>query len=183
MGFYGRLHRSFKEMPMCMQRRAWIAGLVAIQSLLLAPPTAVPAQNVKIADSGWAALERMDSEAGLAVRMKNGKELQGKLNGISETGLRLATKDQPMNLTREDIRSVHQITRKSAKKITLIGAVLGAGAGVATGWAIGDSSPGAIVKKSQLAPACGAVGAGIGAIMGFAMGRGHKRVLVYQAPD
>jgi len=168
---------------MYIQRRAWSIGLVIIQSLLLALPTGVIAQTLTIADSSWATLGRMEFGTNLIIRMKNGKEYEGKLHGISETNLKIATKNQSMDLACGDILSVHQITGRSAKKAAWIGAGLGAGAGVAAGWAIGDSGPGAVVKRSQLAPACGAVGAGIGAILGFAMDRGHRRVLVYRAAD
>ena len=168
---------------MCIQRRAWSRGLVLIQFLLLALPIGVFAQTVASADGDWATLRRMDSAATLIIRMKNGKELEGKLGGISDTNLKLATLGKSMDLVREDILSVHQITRKSAKKAALIGAALGAGSGVAAGWAVGDSGSSAIVKKSQLAPACGAVGAGIGAIIGFAIGRGYNRTLVFRAAD
>ena len=56
---------------------------------------------------------------------------------------------------------------------------MGAGSGAAIGAAGSDN---VFVKKSAGAAAFGLIGAGAGALVGFAIGRsGHKRMLIYEA--
>jgi hypothetical protein len=56
---------------------------------------------------------------------------------------------------------------------------VGAGSGAAIGAAGSDN---VFVKKSAGAAAFGLIGAGAGALVGFAIGRsGHKRMLIYEA--
>jgi hypothetical protein len=117
----------------------------------------------------------------LAVKLKNGKTVEGKLSGVSGTVLSLSVKDKPVDVKREDVLSVYQIMKKSATKATLIGLGVGAGAGAAIGLA--GSKDDSFAKLDHAVTAgLTVLGAGAGALAGFLVGRsGSKRVLIYEA--
>jgi hypothetical protein len=117
------------------------------------------------------------------VKLKTGKTINGEFRTASDTTLSLTAKNAPLEVRREEIATVHEVTKKSATKATLIGTGVGAGAGAAAG-AITDSANDDGFEKLDSA-ATGVLtvaGAGVGALVGFLVGRsGNKRVLVYEA--
>jgi phage tail tape-measure protein len=116
------------------------------------------------------------------VKLRNGKTLDGTLESVSDAALSLRVKNSPMEVKREDVLTVYQVTKKSATKATLIGMGLGAGAGAIAG-AANDASHDSFEKIDNVGTAVVTVlGAGAGALGGFLVGRsGKKRVLVYEA--
>jgi hypothetical protein len=116
-------------------------------------------------------------------QLKTGKTINGEFRTASDTTLSLTAKNAPLEVRREEIATVHEVTKKSATKATLIGTGVGAGAGAAAG-AITDSANDDGFEKLDSA-ATGVLtvaGAGVGALVGFLVGRsGNKRVLVYEA--
>lgn len=155
-------------------------GLVLIASFLL--PSVVLAQGTTASTRDWSALKSVESGSKVVIKLKNGKTVNGKLAAVSDTGLSLSVSGKPLDVSREDILKVHQISGKSATKATLIGLGVGAGSGAAIGAAAGDGGGFVFIKKSEAAAALSIVGAGVGALSGFLIGKsGHKRVLVYEA--
>ena len=158
-------------------------SFVLVAALLL-PSVALAAPNTKptnVATSDWAVLKTVPTASKLVVKLKSGKTVSGKLSAVTDTTLSLSVKDKAVDLKREDVLSVHQVMGKSAKKATLIGMAVGAGAGAAVGVAGGDDD-GFIVSRSQAAGALALLGAGVGALTGYLIGKGgHKRVLIYEA--
>ena len=117
----------------------------------------------------------------MAVKLKDGKTLEGKLGTVSDTGLSLSVKDKPVDVKREDVLSLYQITRKSATKATLIGLGVGAGAGAGIALA-GRNDQGFDKLENAVLAGFTVIGAGAGALTGYLIGRsGRKRVLIYQA--
>ena len=151
---------------------------ILLSSLLLSTVT-VSAQTTA---SDWSRINSVATGSDLSVKLKSGKTINGRLNSVSDTTLSLTVKNAVQDLRREDIASVYTVTRKSAAKSTLIGAGVGAGAGAGLG-AIGDSQENSFAFADGVLTAGGAVlGAGIGALSGFLIGRsGRKRTLVYEA--
>ena len=167
---------------MCAGRNKLTISFV-VASILLSSVT-LAAQELKSATSGdWSRLNTVTTGNKLVVKLKNGKSVEGKLSGVSDTLLSLSVKEKSLELKREDVLSVYQIMKKSAAKSTLIGLGVGAGAGAALGAAGGDSNDGWVfISKKQAAAGLGVLGAGVGALTGYLIGRGgHKRVLIYQA--
>ena len=162
-------------------RRGFTVGLVLAALLLLSPVAS--AQNANASARDWSALQAVTQGSKLTVRLKNGKTVEGKLSGVSDGALSLSVKGKPEELKREDVQSVYQVRRKSAKKATLIGLGVGAGAGALVGAAGGDSSDDfPIVTKGQAAAGLSVLGGAAGALTGYLVGRGgHKRVLIYEA--
>ena len=143
-------------------------------------PKATQATTANV-NNEWSRLNTVVSGSRLAVKLKNGKTVEGKLNGISDTGLSLSVKDKPVEAKREDVLSVYQIMKKSATKATLIG--MGVGAGVGAGIGVAGSNDNSFANLDHAVTAGLAVlGAGAGALAGYLIGRsGRKRVLIYQA--
>jgi small nuclear ribonucleoprotein (snRNP)-like protein len=130
----------------------------------------------------WSRLNSLESGNKIVVKLKNGKSYEGKLNSVSDSTLSLTVKSSSQELKREEVITVHRVTKRSATKGTLIGAGVGAGAGAITGVAVGDNSD-SFDKFDQAATAALTIlGAGVGAITGFLIGRsGGKRELIYEA--
>jgi len=149
--------------------------------LFLLCPGSSNAQDTGIS-ADWSAVERLAAGTQIAVKMKTGQGVEGALNRVLETSLTLITsRGKREDLNRTDIVSLYELKKKSATKSTLIGAGLGAAGGVIVGAVVGDSGPSAIVSKGKLAAGAGAVGGGIGTLIGYALHRGSKRILVYQS--
>ena len=164
---------------MCVGRKRFRISLVLIASLLLSSSTMAQVRTEPTRD--WSGLRTLSSGSKLVIKLKNGKSVEGKLSGVSDTALSLSVSGKPMDLSREDVLNVYQISAKSAKKATLIGLGVGAAAGAAIGAAGGDSDN-FFVSKSQLAAGLSVLGAGAGALAGYVIGRsGRKRVLIYEA--
>jgi hypothetical protein len=154
--------------------------LVLAASLLL--PSVALAQDPSATTGDWSALNSVTSGSKLVVKLKNGDSVEGKLSGVSDTALSLSVKNKPVEVKRDDVLSVYQIRKGSARKATLIGLGAGAGAGAVIGVA-GSSKHDSFDKIDQAVTAgLTVIGAGVGAVTGYLIGRGSsKRVLIYQA--
>ena len=165
-------------------RRNKLAISFALVASILVSSVTLVAQELKGSTIGdWSRLNTVTSGSKLAVKLKNGKTIDGKLSGVTDTSLSLSVKNKSVDVSRQDILSVYQVTKKSAAKSTLIGLGVGAGAGAAIGAAGGDGNDGWVfISKKQAAAGLSVLGAGVGALTGYLIGRGgHKRVLIYQA--
>ena len=155
--------------------------ITIILSLLFLSPFTLMAQT---ALSDWSRLNSVASGSKLSVKLKDGKTVEGTLRSVSDTGLSLIVKNADRELPRADVVTVHEIAAKSVKKATLIGLGVGAGAGAAIGIA-GDASGhdnGFEKLDNSIAAGVAVLGAGVGALSGFLIGRsGKKRVLLYEA--
>ena len=161
-------------------RKAFTFSLVLAASLLLSPVAS--AQNTNASAHDWSALQAVTRGSKLFVRLKNGKTVEGKLSGVSDSALSLSVKDKPEELKREDVQSVYRVRRKSAKKATLIGLGVGAGTGAAIGAAGSSRDDGFDKLDKAVTAGLTVIGAGVGALTVYLVGRGgHKRVLIYEA--
>jgi small nuclear ribonucleoprotein (snRNP)-like protein len=160
-------------------------SLILIASILLLPGSLV-AQTSTAPVNDWSRLAAVEPGSKLSIKLKDGKKVEGKLNGFTDSALSLSIKNKTVEVKREEVRSIHQVKRKSATTSTLIGMGVGAGAGAALG-AVGranDDDTGFDFDKLENAIHAGLVvaGAGVGAITGFFVGRSRrKRVLIYES--
>jgi hypothetical protein len=165
---------------MSILRKRFTTSLVLLASLLLSPVAL--AQNTPLPTHDWSALSAVTRGSKLEVKLKDGKAVKGKLSDVSDTVLSLSVKDKPVDLKREDVASVYQVSKKSATTATLIGLGVGAGAGAVIGTAADASSSGFEKIDKAATAALTILGAGAGALAGYLIGRGgHKRVLIYEA--
>jgi hypothetical protein len=161
--------------------KRFVLTVSLIAAVLLAPATSF-AQNVA-STNDWAALRNIPSDSKVIVKLKTGKSVDGKLLSVSDSSITLSRNNSSLDMKREEVKSVHQIIKKSATAGTLIGLGVGAGAGAGLG-AIGASNDDNGFDKIDHAATAGlaVVGAGVGALTGYLIGRrGSKRILVYES--
>jgi small nuclear ribonucleoprotein (snRNP)-like protein len=155
-------------------------SVVLLLSLLLAPITLVAQTG---ANNNWSRVSAATTGTKLAVKLKDGKKVEGTLNSVSDTSLTLTVKNAAKEVRREDIASVHEVSKKSPTKATLIG--LGIGAGVGAGLAIAseqNENDTFFETPDSVSAGFVVLTAGIGALAGFLVGRtGKKRVLLYES--
>ena len=156
-----------------------VATLAILLTSLLLSPVTLAAQATT---NDWSRLTSVPTGSKLSVKLRNGKKIDGTLSSVSDTALTVMVKNTSTEVKRDDISSVHQVNGKSATKATLIGMGLGAGAGAVAG-GITDSQNDDFETLDNAATAVLAVlGAGVGALGGFLVGKSmKKRVLIYEA--
>ena len=164
---------------MRIQTRQFATLVILLTSLLLSPVT-LAAQTT---NSDWSRLTSVTTGSKLSVKLRNGNKVEGTLSSVSDTALMLMVKNTSTELKRDDIRTVHLVGGKSAKKGALIGLGVGAGTGALVGGILdasdnhedlGDVAAGVTTAIGTI------LGAGLGALGGALIGRG-KRVLLYEA--
>lgn len=160
-----------------MKRKPAIVSLL-LAVILIYPPLAIAQQPVAPGD--WSGVQEVAPGDELAINLKSGKSMKGKLTSVTADELSITRKNKQENIQRETIAQVYRIKRKAEKgKYAAIGAGIGAGAGLGIGLAK-NSPP---IDDGELYPIVATpIGAGIGAAVGFLFGQAkRKRVLIYQA--
>ena len=76
----------------------------------------------------WARVTSLPSSSKLSVKLKNGKTINGDFRSASDTTLSLTAKNAPVEVKRDEVATIHEVTKKSATKAMLIGTGVGAGA-------------------------------------------------------
>lgn len=162
---------------MFLGRRRLTLSLFLVASLLVAP--VVSAQTVT---NDWSALKAVAAGSKLSVKLKTGKTFEGRLAGVSDDALSLSIGGKPTDLKAGEVLRVYRVGGSSAKKAALVGAAVGAGTGAVAGAVGGDDDSFPIITKGQAAAGLAVLGGGVGALVGYAIGRSrHKRVLIYEA--
>jgi len=152
-----------------------IAGMLALPMDGLAQSTSTT--------NNWAAVTTVPSGQKLIVELKTGKKIKGKFGSASETAVTLARGKNAEDIKRSDIRKVYSENGVSATKSTVIGTAIGGGTGAVLGAAIGGCDPNAFctIGRGGSAALLGVLGAGIGAITGFVVGKvRQKKVVIYE---
>ena len=166
---------------MRIRTRQFATIVILLTSFLLSPAT-VAAQA---GTNDWSRLNSVASGSKLSVKLKNGKKMDGTLSAVSDTALTMLVKNTSTEVKRDDVATVHSVNGKSVTKSTLIGLGAGAGFGAllgAVGEATDDDNSFGAVDGTAVAAGLTVLGAGVGAITGFLIGRGSKkRVLIYEA--
>jgi small nuclear ribonucleoprotein (snRNP)-like protein len=134
--------------------------------------------------NNWSRVTAVAAGTKLSVKLKNGKTVNGTFNNASDSTLSVMVKNSPMEIKRDDVATVHEVVKKSsATKATLIGTAVGAGVGAAAGGIATAKDDDGFDKIDHVATAGLAVaGAGVGALVGYLIGRGgNQRVLLYES--
>jgi hypothetical protein len=148
--------------------------------VLLAQQTVIVAQtpSAPVPDA-WGEVKALQPGDEVTVKLGDGSSVKGKLIYVRDAELALKDGKRDTTLGRESIFQIYQHVPKSRRKSMAIGAAVGGGLGV-----IGGASSDGAGDLGQPAAAVlgGAVYGGVGALVGWALGGGKKRVLIYQAP-
>ena len=166
-----------------MDSRHRFVVIIGLMVALLLPSVRVIAQGTST-KSDWSSLRSLATSSKLIVKLKTGKTVEGKLTSVSDSSLTVKNKNKPVEIKKEDVASVYNVTNTSATAATLIGMGLGAGAGAAVGGIASAADNNNGFDKIDHAATAGlaVAGAGVGAITGYLIGkRGNKRVLIYES--
>ena len=152
--------------------------VVLVLSFLLSPVTLV----AQTGTNDWSRLSAVAGGTKLSIKLKDGKKIEGKFASVSDASLSLTVKNAAKEIRREDVASVHQVSKKGAGKATLIGLGAGAGVGGAMVIAAESNDDGFAVTKDSVNAGFVALTAGVGALAGYFIGRtSKKRVLRYES--
>lgn len=164
---------------MRINRKRLTITIALVTSLLFSSVTLTAQTTTPPGD--WSRVTAVETKSKLVVKLKNGKTVKGKLSSVSDVGLSLSVKDKPVDVKRDDVLSIYQITKKSATKATVIGMAVGAGTGAAVG-AAGGGNDGFEKIDHAVTAGLAVLGAAAGALTGYLIGKsGRKQVLIYQA--
>jgi len=151
----------------------------ALMSMLARPHIAFAQVTPDPIRGSWEGIKAVPPGDEVAVRLRNGQNLKGRLISVSDTALTIEHGANTTDVTRGDALRVHRVISKSAKRWTLIGLGIGAGIGMIgsvvtakTGGGEGDADLWALVA--------GAFGAGVGALTGYIVGSRKHRALIYE---
>jgi hypothetical protein len=149
-------------------------------------PSSISAQTTTTLADDWSAVKNTSSGERLRVTLKDGRTLKGTLSDVSDLELTLSAKGKLTAVERELISEVYRVGGRSRARSALIGAGIGAGVGAAFGGSVVNAALDDTARNRGRNVLGGAVsGAGIfgglGALVGYALGSGQKRVLIYRA--
>lgn len=166
---------------MRIRTRQFATIVILLTSFLLAPVTLV----AQVATNDWSRVTSIPAGNKLSVKLKSGKKIDGTFSSATDTSLTLLVKNASTDVKRDDIRTIHQVGGTSVTKSTLIGLGAGAGAGAllgAVGAATDDDNSFGDINDAVGAGITTVLGATVGAITGFIIGKTRKkRVLLYDA--
>ena len=158
--------------------RQFATIVVLLTSLLLSPVTLMAQASI----NDWSRLNSVPSGSKLSVKLRNGKKIDGTLSSVSDTALTLMVRNTSTEVKRDDVHTVHAVGGNSATKATLIGLGLGAGAGAIAGGVADGNNDGFETLDNVATGVLAVLGAGVGALGGFLVGKSmKKRVLIYEA--
>jgi hypothetical protein len=165
---------------MNIKKKRAIVIVVALLALTARPQIAsaqTPANPIK---GTWEDIKSIPPGDELAVGLRNGQPLKGRLINVTDTDLTLAQGKKTAVINRIDALRVYRLVKKSAKKATMIGLGIGAGVGGVSIGVAAASAPGEPKEYGYGVLIYGAMGAGIGALTGYIIGSRKQRVLIYE---
>jgi hypothetical protein len=150
----------------------------ALMAILAKPQIAFAQVTSDPIIGSWEGIKAVPPGDEVAVRLRNGQTLKGRLISVSDTALTLAQGKNTTDVSRGDALRVHRVISKSAKRATLIGLGIGAGVGMIGAVAVAKSGGGE--GDADLAALIyGTIGAGVGALTGYIVGSRKHQALIY----
>jgi hypothetical protein len=157
--------------------------LTCILALILVFAPVMAADDSSISLDQWDVVETIPIGEKLLVEMKDGKRVKGVMAAVSSDSVSVrdtgTDAGKTIALKRDEIKRIYRLVGRSRGKSALIGTGVGAAIGGGIGLILYLPNRDDIV--GGVVPAFATVGAGFGAAIGAALGKGQKRVLVYQA--
>jgi hypothetical protein len=128
----------------------------------------------------WEMLKAIPPGDEVALRLRNGRTLKGKLINVSDTVMSLSHRNITTDVTRADTLRVYRVIPKSAKRATMMGLGIGAGVGGLAGGLAAANGPGEPGEYGWGVLIVGVIGAGVGALTGYLFGSRKQRELIYE---
>jgi len=167
-----------------MRSKALALSLVVI-TFLVSSPLALAQQTTQTSGE-WSIVKAISTGEKLLVKMKNGKQFQGRSAGVSDTRLALSEGSKVTEIERDNIQKIYRLVSKSIAKstgkATLIGAATGFGGGAGLGLVFGSYEDVSTAEAVGILGLLGAgIGAGIGAVSGLIASTRKQKILIYES--
>jgi hypothetical protein len=158
-------------------KRKFIPLGLVVALLVTQLPTAFAQQG---SISEWSSVQRIQTNAQLIVKQKNGQELKGSMIEATDSALSIDRGGRPTSIARTDVKQIYVSEGKAEKsKWAAIGAGIGAGAGAGIGaikYSPESDDSGIYIVGGLL------IGVGAGAVGGLLFGASRRqRTLVYSS--
>ena len=160
-----------------VSKRAVISCLAALSLFISVLTPSAFAQQMVFDD--WTAVQALTPSDEIVITLKTEKEVKGKFLDAGAGEVSIERKGKRESVAKDTISQIHLIKGKAAKgKWALIGAGVGAG----TGFAIGQSKNQRGYDDYEIYPIMGTlIGTGVGATVGYLFGQSRRnRTLIYQ---
>lgn len=129
----------------------------------------------------WDAVQQLLPGDDVAVRLKDGRSLKGKVAGVTAAALTLSRKGRIDDVAKQQVKTVHWLAPRSKqlqKRWAGAGGLGGFLGGVVTAVALSENTDSASKAAAGIAVVGGLLG---GALLGWKLGGRRRRVLVYEA--
>lgn len=146
-----------------MNKTVRVLLLALAMPTLAASPSLMQAAGPAAGSSGWDQLKTLSPGQPIRVVLNDAKSYQGVFQSLSDDGITLRQPGGNQTLARRDVLRVSSKGRKHRARNVLIGAAIGAGAGLAIGAALDRQSQGTFIQLHHWGIA---VGTPLGALLG-----------------
>jgi hypothetical protein len=159
-----------------VSKRALISCLVAISLFISVFIPSAFAQRMVFDD--WTAVQTLMPSDEIVITLKTEKEVKGKFLDAGASEVSIERNGKRQSIAKDTIAQIHLVKGKARKGQW---ALIGAGVGAGTGFAIGQSKNHGF-DDQEIYPFVGTLlGAGVGAATGYVFGMSRrKRELIYQ---
>jgi len=161
------------------RKKTAIIVAFALMAMLAKPQIAFAQVTPDQIRGSWEGIKAVPPGDEVAVRLRNGQTLKGRLISVSDTALTIAQGKNTTDVSRGDALRVHRVISKSAKRAALIGLGIGAGVGMFGSVAVAKSGGGE-GDADLWALIAGTIGAGVGALTGYIVGSRKHQALIYE---
>jgi hypothetical protein len=148
-----------------------LIAMIARPQLTFAQATPTPIKG------SWEGIKAVPPGDEVAVRLRNGQTLKGRLISVSDTALTIERRKNSTDVNRGDVLRVHHLVRKSKTKGILLGLLIGMGVGALLG---NLTEPDHTDDPGLATVGLGLLGGIIGTGMGLAISGRTKRLLIYE---
>ena len=160
-----------------VSKRALLSCLAAISLFISVLTPSALAQQMVFDD--WTAVQSLTPSDEIVITLKTDKEVKGKFLDAGAGEVSIERKGKRESVAKDTIAQIHLVKRKAAKGQW---ALIGAGVGAGTGFAIGQSKNKSGYDDYEIYPVVGTlIGTGVGAAVGYVFGVSRrKRQVIYQ---
>ncbi len=153
--------------------------VVIITTIACWQPAVLARDAGQVRFGSWDAVKAIPPGDKVEIKLKSGKTVKGEIDSVSDTSIILDRDGKSVTTARDDVQKLSQVTKKTPRTAIILGAAIGGAFGVAglVASAKTDDRPD-VSSEAKFLPL---VGAATGALIGFAVGRKDKRVLIYEA--
>jgi Zn-dependent alcohol dehydrogenase len=165
-----------------MKSKIVATGLIVVLLIIAVMQPVILGQAVGLPQFGtWDTVKTIPPGDEVEIELKSGKQVKGEMTSVSDGAIMVGRGSKSVTTTREEVKRLSRIIKKSSRKPILVGALVGAGViggGTAVAAAGGSNSGDDAAIFTVL---MGLAGAGVGALVGTIFMKKKRSVLVYES--